>query len=264
MHNRIEIEIEDNRLFAQVAFLVDSYSFLDLVSKVKKKFKINSFIKDSDEWKNHFLNLAGFNLVEYKKMEKINPEDNDWTKKSEWLKERENNFTKHTMLQKEFFDSVTKIRRIHNYPSSFDNAIVQAILYNKVGEFKTTKALLTLGGMLPNLDKNDQNLMISLSPTSTKKEVIEAFNEAKELREEYELTNPLSKKLDKDTISTIKTVRDWHWTQLNGSTYEELVDNWNKNLEESSEDYIFDSNKVEQAVARYRRILQAVMSKTDI
>jgi len=266
MYKPIEIDIDDKRQYAQIAFLVDSLTFLDLIEKVRSMLKIQSPFasEDYELWETHMLTLAGFDIKEYWKMDKISPKDKSWEKKSRWLKNTEKNFIDMASMQKSLMNSVVKIRKIHNYPTLFDSAIIDAILFNKIDSLKTAEATLAFGGMTPVHDKNDQILLISLSPVSSKKDVLDAFKDAKKLRKEYELTNPLDKKLDKDTLTNIRRVREWHWKQLQGMTYSEVVENWNKELDENSTDYIFDSNKVEQAVARYRRNLQTIMPKTDI
>lgn len=278
----IEIDIDDNRVYAQIAFLVDSLTFLDLVVVARQKFHIKEVFApgDYENWKNHILLLAGFDLKEYWEMNKISPDitkkvDRHWKKKSKWLKDKEENFIGEIAIEKDFLDTVARIRKLHHYPPLFDSIISQAILFHRIVSFETAQERLLYNNLpITNYD-NDASMAILISPASTKKDVMKAFNNSrKNLKKEFAFANSYDKKLDKDTLSKIRTTRIWHWKQLNGMTYEQISDEWNKqcpNQDMDGEEHdkkckycIKDTNKVEQYVARYRRNLQTIVQKTDI
>ncbi len=68
---QIQIDITDKRVYAQIAFLVDSPTFLDLIEKVRSKFEIVTPFTSGNSWHDHVIRLAGYDLDEYLSMEKI-------------------------------------------------------------------------------------------------------------------------------------------------------------------------------------------------
>ncbi len=269
----IQIDITDKRVYAQTAFLVDSPTFLDLLEKVRTKFQIVTPFDSTDSWHNHLLKLAGYDLAEYWKMEKVGPDNKHWSKKSDWMKNSEANFLKMVNLEKELMQAVAKIRRLHHYPVLFDSVIRQAILFHSVTGFKTAMAILSYNHLPVSSDEDDPIMAIVVTPSSTKEDVLSAFDDTKKMRQEYEFTNPVDQKLDKDTLTNIERDRMWHWKKYgNGLKYDEILDVWNRLCpnpelephEQECSHCFFDKNKIEQAVSRYRKNLQLVIPKTDI
>lgn len=276
--NQIQIDITDKRVYAQIAFLVDSPTFLRLIEKVRSKYQITSPFKpdDYDAWHNHVLKLVGYNLDEYWKMEKIGPHDKAWNKKSNWMKSTEQNLIKMVSIENDFIQSVVKIRKLHHYPVLFDSVIRQAVLFHYVTSFKTAKAVLSYNDLPISPGEDDPIMAIIVSPNSHGDDILEAFEEIKKMKRIYEYTNPLDSKLDKDTLTHIERNRAWHWEQYLGKTYEKILNDWNntcpyfKAVEEHPNGKtckyckLENQNMIERAVARYRHNLQLVIPKTDI
>lgn len=264
----IQIDITDKRVYAQIAFLVDSPTFIKSLEKVRAQFHILSPFDSSNSWHNHLLKLAGYDLDEYWKMEKIGPDNKGWSEKSEWMKNTEDNFMKMANLEKEFMQSIANIRKLHHYPVLFDFVIRQAILFHRVTDFKTAMAVLSYNNMPVSSDDDDPILAIVVTPSSTKEDVIAAFDDSKNLRKQYEFTNPLDSKLDNDTVTNIERNRNWHWDQYLGKTYKEILENWNNmcpyykagkehpNGKTCKYCGLENQNMIERAVARYRKNLQ--------
>lgn len=274
----VQIDISDKRLFAQIAFLVDSPTFLDLIQKVRTKFQIAiPFASGNlDSWHNHVLKLAGYDLDTYWKMEKIEPDNKEWKIKSDWLKATEQNFVRMTQIENDFMGAIAKIRKLHHYPVLFDSVIRQAILFHRITDFKTAMAVLTYNNMPTTPDEDDPIMAIIITPHSSKSDVLSAFGDAQKLKKQYEFANPLDKKLDKDTVTNIERNRNWHWSQYSGNTYKEILNDWNDTCtfyREGKEhpngqkcEYcgLENQNMIERAVARYRQNLQLILPKTDI
>ncbi len=276
--NQIQIDITDKRVYAQIAFLVDSPTFLDLIERVRSKFQITTPFKPNDyeSWHHHVLKLAGYDVDEYWKMEKIGPDNKTWNKKSNWMKSTEQKLIKMASIEKDFMEVIVKIRKLHHYPVLFDSVIRQAILFHHVTDFKTAMAVLTYNGLPVSQDEDDPIMMIIISPNSSPDDVLEALAESKKMKLQYEFTNPLDRKLDNDTVTNIERNRGWHWEQYLGKTYKKILEDWNnmcpyfKAVKEHSNgqtcEYccLENQNMIERAVARYRHNLQLVVPKTDI
>lgn len=273
---QIQIDITDKRVYAQIAFLADSPTFLDFIEKVRSKFEIVTPFNSGNSWHDHVIKLAGYDLDEYWSMEKIEPDSKDWDRKSDWLKSTEQNFIKMTTIEKGFMDAVVKIRKLHHYPVLFDSVIRQSILFHHVTDFKTAMAIMTYNSLPFSTDEDDPILAIVVTPNSSKEDVLAAFEESKKMKTQYEFTNPLDSKLDNDTVTNIERNRAWHWEQYLGKTYKKILEDWNnkcpyfkagkehpngKTCEYCS---LENQNMLERAVARYRHNLQLVIPKTDI
>lgn len=259
----VEIDVKNKNVYAQIAYLVDSPTFLEMLQTVRSKYEITSPFKDLRDWDNFLLKKSGFDLDEYYKNERrtdgvANPHDSRFDEKIVWLKTNEDKFLKHANMLKMFFDDIEVIRNTHHYPEMFDSVIINALLFQKIKGFSSASNQIfwgdTIGGM-----RNDDSAKIGIfiTPYTIKEDVIKAFNEAKKnLKSHFEAIFPIDQKLDNDTVTNIVRDRTWHWKQIEGMTYAEITDEWNDKLEDDSNLYIEDSNKLEQAVARYRRNLR--------
>lgn len=90
----IEIDIENNQHFIQIALLLDGTEIITEIVQFK--------VGDYDSWKNHLLKMAGFDLDEYWSMNEIQPDNEQWDKKSAWMKQNEKLFIKQTSLNLDF------------------------------------------------------------------------------------------------------------------------------------------------------------------
>lgn len=242
-----EIELEDDRLFTQVAYLLDGTGIITEIYEIRERFKIKESFKYDDfkSWDNHILELSGFDIEEYWKMEKIEPNkdgsSSKWKIKSKWLQANEKAFFTWAKLRDQYSEVVSHARRIYRYPKLFDQVVSQAVLFNKVGYFKSAIARLTYepeyAPVAPDVGKEDTVLSIMVSPYSTMKDIQEAFENCKtgELREIYESKNPSETKLNADTKSSIRQHREWYWMNhpLNPNVmgYKRIAKFSNQNLE---------------------------------
>lgn len=219
----IEIDIEDikdKRLYAQVGFLVDCPGFLKKIVAIRKKYKISSRFQQ----KNYFETASDESISSI------------------------------SGLKVQLLPEIVKLRAEYKYPPYFDDVIFQTIMFNKVRIIKSTQVVMHLANNSKTQKLSDQNmeLAILLTPLSTKQEVVDAFDEAKKLRQEYESKHPFSEVLNKDTLTNVVRDRKWYIQKLSGMTYKEILDEWNSNSENS---YIEDENDVIKAVSRYKKSL---------
>ncbi len=219
----IPIEIEDNKVFAQIAYLLDGTSIINEILEIRESFKIQKpFDADNrNAWKTHLLKLAGYDLNEYKDMKKIhagdpNLDNKEWEKLKRWSVENEQHQLQFVQLQKQFWEKIAHVRRLYHYPPLYDDVIIQAVLFNKVSHFKSAYARLTHGNETDLLigDENDIVHKIILTPYATREDVLAAFDEIKgeETKKESQLTDPpFSPKLEADTRNKIRDFRKWYW-----------------------------------------------------
>lgn len=217
----IQIDIDDNKVYAQVAYLLDGTGIITEISEIRDIFKITKVFPpgDYDSWYNHLLQLAGFELKTYWEMNSISPNkpnDPQWKLKISWLVDNQANFTKHTNLFREFDNLIAKIRHLYHFPPIFDAVIVQAVLFNRIIGFKTAIAKLTQErpyNSVHDTDRPEEMIMsIIVTPFSTKEDILEAFEDCKTyLRTEYELTSKFEPKLDSIDIRKVKDYRKWFW-----------------------------------------------------
>lgn len=217
------IDLEDDRLFTQVAYLLDGTGIISEIYEIRNLFKISEPFKYDDyvAWENHLLKLAGINATEYWEMDKIVPNNkgnnNKWNNKSKWLQTNQVSLTKYAELSNEYSNLISRARRIYGYPKLFDQVVSQAVLFNKVGHFKSAIPRLTYepnyAPVVPDVNNEDAVLSIVVSPYSTMKDIQEAFEQCKtgQLKEVYESKNPSETKLNADTKSSIRQHREWYW-----------------------------------------------------
>ena len=220
----IEIDVDDNKIYAQIAYLLDTTEIITEIYEVREKFKIFKPFSTGnyDKWHDHLLELAGYDIKKYKEMNKLAESiktlnDKRWNKWHKWLKSTEHNLIKWASLYGEFTNLVAKIRNLYHYPPIFDDVITQAILFNRILSFKSAFARLFYERGIPykafdQYRPNDPELHIIVTPYSTKKDVLEALEDCKGyLKDEAQLTHFFEPRLDADTRNRIKDFRKWYW-----------------------------------------------------
>lgn len=220
----IQIELDDDRLYTQVAYLIDGTEVITEIIETRNAFDISQFFQagDYDAWNNHVLILAGFNPVEYWKMDKISPEiegDNrsSWEKKAVWLKEVEPKMLKRLEIMRKFDEKIANIRRLYRFPALFDQIIVQAILFNKISHFRTAYPRISYEPEYNPVkypdNETDAVLSIVVSPFSKIEDILQAFKDCQsgKLRVAYDRYAPTEPKINSDTRNKIREYRQWFW-----------------------------------------------------
>lgn len=235
----VTIDIEDKRLFTQVAFLVDRPDFIQKVHEIRKEYKIDAKMQST----NYFKTVSDEELRQLQQRSDI-------------------------------YKVAAKIRQKFKYPPYFDDFIVQTILFNRVHAIRQTKTVTHLAKTIttplskPDLSENHLEMAIHITPLSTKKDVLKAFEETKQVSTEYEHTHQLSKVLDQDTLTNIERDRRWYWRVQKDNGYQKLINKLNnrpdthiskdfhKNTQRCDLCYIDDDNYVHHAVSEYRKRLR--------
>lgn len=216
----IEIDIKDKKLFTQIAFLVDRPDFIKEITAIRKKYSIS---------------------VEFQQQDYFEKASNE-------------SLSSLPVLKAKLLPAIAKMRNNYKYPPHFDDVIFQVIMFNRVRSIKSTQVVMHLSTDSKSQKLSEQSLELSilLTPLSTKQEVVAAYEEAKQMREEYESKHSLSKVLDKDTLTNIIRDRKWYLQKLSGMTYKNMLDEWNN---DTTNNYIDDENDVIKAVSRYKKTL---------
>lgn len=289
----VEIELADNKTFAQVAYFLDSQFVLTELLKLREKYNFEKPLPDDlNELVAHFVVLAELNpdtyTTSFPKPSIVGLEHllmdqerlfNYLSENSDSLEKDQEVFRKVFQSMQDLFSDINLLRRFLQYPRMFNGVLLQALLFNKVRFFKTAypTTIFTPAYSFEadnNLEvKRDLDMAIIVTANSKKQDVLNAFNDCKtDLIGLVEATHPLNTVLDKDTVSNIKRDRNWHWQQYKGKKYNKIMDEWNSTCpnpelephEDKCRHWIFDVNKVEKAVSRYRKYLKDIVPKTDI
>jgi len=263
----VNILLEENKSFAQVAFLVDNPLVLADIYELRKQYYLDSPLKFGlYPLIFHFISLCGENPAKFFNNKAIEPTSEGFRHLIEeperliqYLAEHQdgillgNDLFKIVLAREEkFITDITKIRRKYLYPSMFDSVIIQAVLFHEVKFFKTAyatyinKPAYSFEASEDFGEARDKILAIIATPYSTKKDILEAFKEGlARIRDVTESTHPLNSAVEKDTFNNIKRTRNWHWQQKSGRKYKELA-----------EEFKIAQNSVERSVSRYRKILK--------
>jgi hypothetical protein len=284
--DKIDIDIEDNGIYTQVAFLVDRPGFVDDIKEIRKLYKIEvPFSSDPLVLEHHLIRLAGYTPDP---INHLNDETVDFVMSDEIMdssKAKENYEKLNTSLKNKkpiedklrkkeigFREAITNCRRKHQYPEIFNQVVKQAVLFNTISRFKTAYATHFNRSEEDNIlqpSPSDELMAIVVTPYSTKKDIELAYEECKtHIRSLIEITSPVYHMIGKDTITNIKRDRYWYWEKMSGKRYQTILDEWNNRCsyykngqahpDNTKCEYcgLEDQNVIEKAVSRYKSNLK--------
>lgn len=294
---RVEIDIEDNRAYTQVAFLVDRADFLEDLKQLRDRFKIRVPFNFThvNSFQDHFAEVLGFDpntIRDLERQERLATKSiidlNDVNFESQLLQYEHANKAvnkqlrakgkKVSQLETDFDNSLKEVRRKYRYPPMFDIVVSHSVLYGKVSSFKTAEAEFLEIPSSPTpesidiLRPRDPYMVIVVTPYSSEKDIKEAFKKCcTDIRNIVERKYPVYQSISTDTLTNIKRDRDWYWAKYNHMSYEDIRNGWNESCpdpdlephDKKCKHCIFDNNKLEQAVSRYRKKLNVVIPKAD-
>lgn len=292
----IEIDIEDNRAYTQIAFLVDRLDFLEDLKVLRDRFKIivPFNFANVDSFQDHFAEVLGFDPKSIRDLQiqerfvtksLVDLDDDNFDKKILQYRQANEAVNKQlrakgkkvSQLETDFDNSVKEVRRKYRYPPMFDVVVKNSVLYGKVSGFETAKAdFLELPSStlepISSLTPRDPYMVIEVTPYSTEKDIKQAFKRCcTDIRDIVERHYPVYQSISADTLTNIKRDRDWYWAKYNHKSYEDISNKWNESCpnpdlephHKKCKHCIFDNNKIEKAVSRYRKKLNVVIPKAD-
>lgn len=195
----ITIEIKDNWVFGEVAFLVDRDNFLKDVGKVRKELGIAKLMTLS---------------------EMIN-----------WLRKERKELDEGLLSRRQSYAIANELRKKHRRSPTFFHPIMSAIFCGVVTEddFPSIPfCRLIYPKMLPidvyTLSGGfEPRIAIIISPETKLDEVIQVFRtEVPKVVEKYKKDVLKSKRPPLDTISNIRRDRGWYWLKKKGLSYEDI------------------------------------------
>lgn len=213
----IEINIDDNRLFCIVAFLIDRSDFLEQASKLRKRFRVKSPLSDKGietmYWKEDDLNV-----------EKLS--------KKYGIKSKREKGLSHLYTYTKYDRAVDGLRRKFHKGRYFSKAITNAVLKNKI-----TADDIGISAYVPSMEETyiikleDHERAIIINPDTKLDDIIKEFKSILftkviprqgpfgSIKYDYQEIAKLP-----DTISNIKRDRIWYWQKLQGLSYQKIWD----------------------------------------
>lgn len=231
---QIQIDIDDNRAYTQLVFLVDIPDFLKDVEAIRSKYKITppfDFTRATD-LESHFAKLS----------------------------------------DRSFDSDIAEIRRKYHYPEMFDSAIRDSVLYHRISSFKTAYAMSFERPTFPILPDGintpkDQYMTIVVTPYSTENDIKQAFKDCcTDIRKSIEWDSPVYRVIETDTISNIKRDRDWYWRTLQGQRPHDIAVADNKGAAyylEAKKKMKFARDLPEKQSTEYNRYFKFIQDYTE-
>lgn len=269
---KIDIEIDDYRKFADVAFLVDRNDFLRDIEDVRKRSKLTNV-------------PYAFPNYPYKEANRLA----SFYKKGQISFNGAVEMLEHFCVEKGLINLYAldktlgaavifskSLARKYKKSRLYIPIIVTSILTAHIQEedFRSTQIFeinrKVLEEELIVMQKDEEIVTISVSRESTLKEVEDRFEHIRKYIFKTKPTNnsdglssvyndsPYSKLLD--TANNIKRDRGWYWMyqeeKANGKgIFRRILEKWEKMYPPKHSNDVMDQNTIEQAVSRYKKLL---------
>jgi len=252
---KIDIQAKNNLAFQEIALLVDKPDFLNLLPLLRNDFGVVNLV-GLDE----YMNVTYDKPFHNKEKKKINfAKYKDANKLKEFAKENEimatygrldDEMDLFQLIATEVNLACIQFKR----PPYFADVVRQAVFCGAVNDdcFKPTSAQVIEKDLLFSTAGYFQlpQIAILISPTTTYEELKEVFRNANKL---YKTDKRLIYYQPRvDTTPNIKKYRNWYWERINGKTFEDIADDWNKKHNDETSAIYLD---VLKAVKAYEKLL---------
>jgi len=202
--NYIDIQVQDNKKFCDIAFLVDRKDFSKDITKSRKKLSIEDLIPYS--------NLENWLFKEYQK------ESEGYKSKVRKMYSMEFYTAPATTSDLIIYDLLKKYKKSTNFFLAVQSAIFCGIVTDHE-VMNTAYCALTV-----SMDPKDPKIAIIISPDTKLPEVIEIFEKkVPQVVEEYRKYILNSKRSKLDTVSNIKRDREWYIQKRKGLSYGQIL-----------------------------------------
>lgn len=227
---KIDIEIDDISLFAQVAVIVDRPKILEGILKLRQKWTNGKTYPSAKAWKDEGLKINYQNdIIDLLESERISP----------------------------VFLSVIEEAMVTNKVTHFNRVVMVPIPRKVLAEY--------LIATYDTLDNGDYEYVLVTPIEAERNEVEEGYaNMKRAVKKTKEIDNPFEQLLQpllQNPKTSFRNAREWYWMyqqeKQNGKgAYKRIVGSWDKlHPPKEDADYL-DQNVIEQAVSRYSKLLK--------
>jgi hypothetical protein len=253
---KIDIRVDNNLAFQEIALLVDKPELLQLLPLLRKDIGIIN-LASLDE----FMDVAYDKPIHSKERKKINfSKYKEAAKFKKFAKDSEIMATYGGLEEEmDIFQLIaTEVNLVcmqFKRPPYFADVVRQAVFCGTVnGEhFRPTSAQIIEKDTLFSTVGHFQlpQVAILVSPTTTYEELKSVFREANNL---YKIDKRLIYYQPRvDTVPNIRKYRDWYWERMEGKTYQQIADGWVDKHENDNTTYL----DVLKAIKTYKNLLSS-------
>lgn len=225
---KIEIEIEDISLFAQIAVVIDKPNIRDGIIRLREKWTKGKVYSSVKAWKSEGLKINYENdIVDLLETEKISP----------------------------VFLPVIVQAMVTNKVTHFKRVVMVPIPRRILAEY--------LIATNDTLDNGDYEYVLVTPIEAERNEVEEEYaNMKRAVKRTKEIDNPFEQLIQpilQNPKTSFRAAREWYWMYLEEEkkgrgAYRRILDKWNEGRNESQ--MLLDQNIIEQAVFRYSKLLK--------
>jgi len=235
---QIEIEIEDPKKFANVAFLVDKADFLEDAAKLRQKWVQNSLVVPYEKYYDWYSNKfhKPSKILFKKHHEELAKYQNKYRFKvgegipAQAKKELERVYR--ILPQWDFHFDMLHLTSKYHRPRFFVRVAIVATVCGKVTDkdYESVYINTTPMGIPISISPIAPaypwllEFELRFSPWTKETEIVEAFRSFKNSEKSFEYYEKVwGKILNPDTISNIKRDREWYWRNLDGKNYKDIA-----------------------------------------
>lgn len=225
---KIEIEIDDISLFAQVAIVIDRPKILEGIIKLRQKWANGKIYPSLRKWKDEGLKINyQYDIIDLLESEKVSP----------------------------VFLSVIEEVMVTNKVTQFSRVVMVPIPRKVLAEYLVAE--------YDTYDFGDYEYVLITPMEAERNEVEEGFADVKRaVKKTLQNDNPFEQLLQpllQNPKTSFRDARDWYWMYLREKNkgrgiYSRILDKWNEVKKE--DELLDDQNVIEQAVYRYTKLLE--------
>lgn len=227
---KIDIEIDDISLFAQVAIIIDRPKIREGIIKLRQKWTQGKIYPSLRAWQKEGLKINyQADIIDLLEGDKISP----------------------------VFIPVIEEIMVTNKVTHFTRVVMVPIPRRDLAEYYVA--------MYDTLDKGDYEYVLITPVEAERNEVEEGFAGMKRaIKKTSQNDNPfevLLQPITQNPKTSFRNARDWYWMyqseKVNGKgAYKRIVEEWGRLHPPKNQDDYIDQNVIEQAVSRYSKLTE--------
>jgi hypothetical protein len=251
---KIDIQVENDTSFLELATLLDKPEFLHLLPTLRKEYDIKKLTSIDD----FYSTVDAFTLNEDFKINFSKYENS-----KQLIAYAKDNSSGHgdperPMDKYQLIDTESNLLcYLFKRPPYFDEPIKHAIYCGMVNDssMRTTSVMVVEGDRLYSTvsEFSLPSIAILVSPATTDRVIKDAMSVARTL---YKTDKRLSYyKPRTDKANKIRNYREWYWMHLGGMKYVDIADEWSNRPDIDSTDSGIDDNRILKGINYYTKLL---------